>query len=122
MWICDRLREQVPNLPPLRINTNGHGSMLLGRNIAPELKGRLDCVSVSLNGATAEEYCANTRPQAGEAAFDAMLDFVRECAKEGIESVLTVVDFDKTPQQLEECRRVADSLGVPLRIRTYSEA
>lgn len=34
---------------PIRINTNGAGSLINGRDIAPELKGLVDTVSVSLN-------------------------------------------------------------------------
>ena len=26
LWLVDRLKEQVPNLPPVRINTNGHAN------------------------------------------------------------------------------------------------
>ena len=122
LWICDQLRAQCAALPPIRLNTNGHGSMLLGRNLAPEFTGRIDCISVSLNGATPEEYCENTRPQAGEAAFYAMLDFVRECSKTVPEVVLTVVDFEKTQEDLDPCRKLASDLGAILRIRAYSEA
>ena len=41
---------------PIRINTNGAGSLINGRDIAPELKGLVDTVSVSLNHPEKEEY------------------------------------------------------------------
>ena len=52
--IVDTLKAQYSNLPPVRINTNGHGNLIHGRDITPELKGRIDTVSVSLNGDTCE--------------------------------------------------------------------
>ncbi|MDF2838536.1 MAG: radical domain protein [Evtepia sp.] len=122
LWICDRLREAVSNLPPIRLNTNGHGSLINERNIVPELAGRLDRISVSLNASTPTEYCAVTRPRAGMAAWDAMLEFVRESAKVVPEVVLTVVDYEKSSEELEACNQLATNLGVILRVRSYTES
>ena len=73
LWICDQLKASGrADLPPIRLNTNGHGSLINHRNIAPELKGRLDAVSVSLNGSNQEEYLRLTRPGSGEKAILAM--------------------------------------------------
>lgn len=121
LWLCDELRRRVPNLPPLRMNTNGHGSLINGRDIVPELKGRLDALSISLNGSTEEEYCEVTRPRDREKAWQAMLDFVRESAKVIPRVILTVVDKDKTPEDLEACRVLAEDLGARLRVRQYIE-
>ena len=55
LWLVDRLREQVKDLPPVRINTNGHASLINGRDVTEELRGRIDVLSISLNGATAEK-------------------------------------------------------------------
>ncbi|MEG1999971.1 MAG: TatD family nuclease-associated radical SAM protein [Evtepia sp.] len=120
-WLCDRLHEQVKTLPPIRINTNGHGSLIQKRDIVPEMVGRIDSVSVSLNGSTASEYCAVTQPKDGEAAWQAMLDFVRESAKVVPNVILTVVDKDKTEEELTACRELAESLGAKLRVRAYIE-
>ncbi len=118
LWLVDRLKEQV-SLPPVRINTNGHANLILGRDVTPELQGRVDVLSISLNGSTAEEYCSVTRPRDGARAWEAMLDFARR-AKEYVPSVvLTVVDKDKPAEELERCRRIAEELGVTLRIRAY---
>ncbi|MDE7158697.1 MAG: TatD family nuclease-associated radical SAM protein, partial [Clostridiales bacterium] len=60
-----------------RLNTNGQGNLLNGRNIVPELKGKIDSINVSLNAPTEEEYNAVCRPQfAG--AYEAMKEFARE--------------------------------------------
>lgn len=79
LWICDQLHAaHRPDLPPIRLNTNGHASLICHRDVTPELQGRLDAVSVSLNASNAADYLAITRPGAGEAAWQAMLDFVRD--------------------------------------------
>lgn len=117
--LVDAMKEKVPGLPPVRINTNGHGSLIHGRDVAPQLKGRIDVVSISLNGSTPEEYCAVTRPRDGEKAWHAMLDFAGK-AKEYVPNVvMTIVDKDQTPEAIERCRRITRDLGVKLRIRAY---
>jgi len=121
LWLCDRLRETQPKLPPIRLNTNGHGSLLNDRNIAPELAGRLDRVSISLNASNVADYCILTRPRQGEATWDAMLAFTQEAAKYVPEVVLTIVDCDTPEEEIAACRALAVSLGVTLRVRSYSE-
>ena len=44
------------------MDTNGTGSLINGRDIAPEFAGRFDMVSVSLNTDTAEKYNACATP------------------------------------------------------------
>ena len=115
----DQLKERVPNLPPVRINTNGHANLFLGRDVTPELKGRIDTISISLNGSTPEEYCAVTQPREGTKAWDAMLDFARKCRDYVPHVVMTIVDKDKTPEEIARCRAITEELGVTLRIRAY---
>lgn len=122
LWICDRLRESAPFLPPIRLNTNGHASLILGHDVTPSLAGRLDRISISLNASNAEDYCAVTRPRAGVAAWEALLDFAQKAARFVPEVVLTIVDYEKTEEEIAACRTLADSLGVTLRIRNYTEA
>ena len=119
LWRVDRLKEQVKNLPPVRINTNGHANLIHGRDVTPELAGRIDTISISLNGSTAEEYCAVTRPRDGEKAWEAMLDFTRKAAAHVPQVVMTIVDKDKTPEEIDRCRAMAESLGATLRVRAY---
>ena len=119
LWLVDELKKRVPNLPPVRINTNGHANLFLGRDVTPELAGRIDTISISLNGSTPEEYCAVTKPRDGVKAWDAMLDFARKCRAYVPHVVMTIVDKDKTPEDVERCRKLCDELGVTLRIRAY---
>ena len=109
-WLIDALRERGVKLPPVRINTNGHGNLI---------HGRFDTVSVSLNGSTCEEYCAVTQPRAGTKGWDAMLEFTRLCAAQVPHVVMTVVDKDKTAEDIQRCRDLAESLGATLRVRAY---
>ena len=121
LWLVDRMKEQVPGLPPIRINTNGHASLIQGRDVCPDLQGRIDVLSISLNGSTAEEYVAVTRPRDGVRAWEAMLDFTREAAKYVPEVVMTIVDKDKSPEEIAACRSLCEDLGARFRVRSYIE-
>ena len=119
----DRLKERFgEKLPPVRINTNGHANLILGRDVCPKLKGRIDTLSISLNANNAADYTALCHPVQGERAYQAMLDFAREAKAYVPHVVMTVVDKDKTPEELEESRRIAQSLGVQLRVRSYIDS
>ena len=120
-WLIDALKAQVPDLPPIRINTNGHASLIQGRDVCPDLQGRIDVLSISLNGSTAEEYVAVTRPRDGVRAWEAMLDFTREAAKYVPEVVMTIVDKDKSPEEIAACRALCEGLGARFRVRSYIE-
>ena len=38
LWLVDQLKERFGRrLPPVRINTNGHANLILGRDVVPEL-------------------------------------------------------------------------------------
>lgn len=101
----------------LRLNTNGLGDIVNGKSIAASLKV-FDTVSVSLNESSAEKYAAVTNSAYGLQAFGAVIGFASECKKQGINTVLTVVDTIGGAD-IDECRAVAESLGLPLRVREY---
>ena len=123
LWLVDQLKERFgEKLPPVRINTNGHASLIHGRDVCPELKGRIDTLSISLNADNAADYTALCHPQQGEAAYQAMLDFTRESAQYVPNVVLTIVDKDKTRSEIEHCKQIAASLGVKLRIRSFIDS
>ena len=109
-----------PTCPPLRLNTNGHGSLINHRDITPELAGRLDAVSVSLNASNPADYLRLTRPGAGEKGWQAMLDFVRQAVRYVPKVMVSIVDYDKDPQEIEACRRLAEDLGAIFRVRPYA--
>ncbi|MDR2201963.1 MAG: TatD family nuclease-associated radical SAM protein [Clostridiales bacterium] len=99
-----------------RLNTNGLGNLINGRDIVPDLKGNVDAVSVSLNESDAARYAALCRPAYGLDAYPAILDFCRRCVCAGINTVMTVVDVIP-PAEIEKCRESARLVGARLRVR-----
>jgi hypothetical protein len=102
----------------IRINTNGQANLIHGRNVAPELAGLVDVISISLNAPNAQRYAKLCRPESGHQAFEAILEFTRECKKYIPDVVLTVVDI-LPPEEIEQCRAIAEGLGVKFRVRAY---
>lgn len=101
----------------LRLNTNGLGSAINGRNIVPELKD-IRTVSVSLDSFDARSYLEVTHSAFGIKAFDNMLEFAVACKAAGHEVVFTAVDtIGETA--VNECMALAEKLGIPLKIRKY---
>ena len=123
LWLVDRLKERFSdNLPPVRINTNGHANLIHGRNVCPELTGRIHTLSISLNATNAADYVALCHPVQGEIAYQAMLDFARDAAPYVSKVVLTIVDKDKTPEEIDLCYKIAADLGVELRVRSFIDS
>ena len=89
-----------------RLDTDGHGNVINGRNILPELKGLLDSVSVSLNSTDPTEYQRLMGTENGK-LWNAMIDFTKE-AKDYIPEVYTTavgidgIDVDATRKFVEE--------------------
>ena len=104
-----------------RINTNGLGSLVNGRDIAPELKDKIDTVSISLNTPNAERFLELTRSKFGAGSFQAMLDFAGEARKYVPHVVLTTVSTTLTKEEEDECQKICDNLGVTYRIRPWED-
>ena len=51
-----------------------------------------------------------------------MLDFAGEAKRYVPHVVLTIVDKDKTQEEIQNCRDIADRLGVKLRIRSFIDS
>ena len=105
----------------IRINTNGHGNLIHKRDIIPELKGLIDKVSVSLNGENAELYGRISQPTyTAETAYQAVLDFIKECSENGIDTTATIVTgYKDFKPDVEKCREIAENLGAKFRIREW---
>ena len=106
---------------PIRINTNGLGSLVNGKDIVPRFEGLIDTVSISLNTPDRKRYYELVRPKFGEQSFDAMLDFARECVKYVPQVVMTTVATTLTAQEEEQCRAICEQLGVRYRIRPWED-
>jgi TatD DNase family protein len=101
----------------VRINTNGQGNLINGKNIIPELKGIVDSISVSLDAENATKYKKICKP-ADKDAFDSMLSFIRKAGNVIPDVTATVVDIPQI--DLEKCRTLAKELGVKLRVRNFN--
>ena len=99
----------------VRINTNGHGNLIHGRNIVPELKGLVDAVSVSLDAHDEETYNRLCAPSF-EGAFGAVVDFIRLAAATIPQVQATIVEAPGV--DVDACRRLCKDLGATLRVRT----
>ena len=106
---------------PTRINTNGLGNLVNGRDITPELKGLIDTVSISLNTPNKERYYELTRSKFGIGSFDAMIDFAKEAVKYVSHVVMTTVATTITKEEEAECQRICDNIGVKYRIRPFED-
>lgn len=111
-----KIKEKHPI--KVRINTNGHSSLYHGYDTAPEYKDAFDCVSISLNTPSPERYDEICLPRL-EGSHAAMLDFTLKVKEYVPTVILSVVGDFLTPVEIDECRLIADRLGVRLKIRDY---
>ena len=89
------------------------------RPTAELLCRHFDSISVSLNEPTAEKYDKITRNCYGGKAFDAMLQFTRECVAHCPDVRMTVVDVI-SPEDIEKSRQVCESTGAKFRVRSFA--
>lgn len=106
---------------PIRINTNGQANLINGRDVAPELKGLVDTISISLNTPNEEKYNEMVRSIYGDKAYGAMLDFAREAKKYVPNVVLSTVDTTLSKEEEEQCRQICEKLAVTYRIRPWED-
>ena len=113
LWICAQLKKTTA-APLIRVNTNGHASLIAGRDTTPEFQGLVDKLSISLNAASAGEYESLCHPAFGPDAYQGLLDFAGK-AKEYVPCVTLSIIGGTT--DTEACRRIAARMGLPLRVR-----
>ena len=99
----------------VRLNTDGLGSLVNKRNILPELGEVIDKVSVSMNAQTEAIYDKHCEPQL-PGAYQAMLDFLTQ-APNYIADVTATAINGLEAVDVNECRRIAEKLGVKFRQR-----
>ena len=104
---------------PIRINTNGLGDLVNGRRIAPEMKGLVDVVSISLNTPDEARYMEEVRPRFGAGSFAALLSFAKDCTEYVSKVVLTTVATTLTKEEEEKCAQIASEMGTYYRIRPF---
>ena len=89
------------------------------RYITPELKGRFNTVSISLNAPNAEEYLSLTRSKFGLQSYEAIKDFAVKAKKYVPNVVFTVVEKVMSEEKIKLCQKICDDLGVKLRVRPF---
>ena len=75
-----------------RLDTDGHGSFINKRDIAPELKGLIDIVSISINASDAQKYSELMRVE--PKMFDEMISFAKKAKQYVQKVVMTAVLLD----------------------------
>ena len=115
--VCKKLREVTDT--PIRLNTNGHASLISGEDTAPMFKGLIDVVSISMNAADPDTYYQLCHPKFGEDTYVGVLKFAREISKYVPKVVLTAVEGTIQPDDVDRCRRIAADLGAEFRLREY---
>lgn len=116
--ISKYIKEHNPDVK-IRINSNGHGSRAAGRDITPLFEGLIDEISISLNAKNAEEYNDICQCSYGAEGFEEMLEFARRAKEHIPRVVLSVVDV-LPPEDIEQCRKIAQDIGVIFRVRQFS--
>ena len=101
---------------PIRVNTNGLGNRVSGRDILSPLRGLVDVLSISLNAPTAEEYDALCHSKFGPSAFRDLLDFAREAVSLGFDVTMTVISTMEK-EKIEQCRALCEDIGARFRVR-----
>jgi len=99
-----------------RLNTNGQGDLINKRETAKIISKFIDSVSISLNAASTEFYQEICHSKFGDAAYDAVIKFTKDCIKEGMDVTVSVVDFIGE-EEIEASRKIAEELGAKFRVR-----
>jgi len=120
MEICKHIKTNFSSLYekpalPVRINTNGLAFLMQPGFDISQLS-LVDTVSISLNADDNEEYQKLSRPRYGENAYPSLLEFARQ-AKGYTNVVFSILEKTLSDEQVANCRRIAEDMGIPLRIR-----
>ena len=114
--VSSRVKEKYPKVK-IRINTNGHGNLIHGKDVTPLMRGIIDSVSISLNTANAEDYVKVCNPDFGLDSYEGLLDFAVK-TKNYVPFVCFSVVRESIPDEdIEVCRQIAERCGVPLKVR-----
>ena len=112
------IKKRYPSIK-IRVNTNGHSDLIAGADTAPLYKDAFDVVSISLNTPDAAKYIEICHPVYQKAAFDALLTFAKNVNKYVQKTLLSVVRQTLSEEELERCYKIAEDLGVTLKVRDY---
>lgn len=106
----------------IRLDTDGLAGAVYGRNVAKELEGLVDSVSISLNAHNSGFYnsvCVPALRREGTDAYSSVLDFIKESKKYIGNVTVTAVDLPGLDTAAVE--GIARNLGVKFRLRPYNK-
>ena len=99
-----------------RLITNGHGCVINKKDIAPELNGLIDTVSISFNSSYPEQYGELMGLDPGY--FDEMVAFATNAKKYVSKVVMSVLSMDEI--DIEKARNIVENeIGAEFRVRQY---
>ncbi len=101
----------------IRMNTNGLADLINARDTTKDLIGIIDAVSISLNAKNAEDYVKLCHPKFGVRSYEAILDYTRRVKNCINDVTMSVVGFSLLADDIPECKKIADKIGVKFRVR-----
>jgi TatD family-associated radical SAM protein len=109
------IKEKHPYLF-VRLNTDGLAQLqYVNREVARELKeAGMDSISISLNAENQEKYNKLCKPSL-LGAYEAILDFIKDCKKIFSHVRLSVVNVSDI--NIQKCKRIADQLDCDFFVR-----
>ena len=116
--VAKQIKARYPSLP-IRINTNGQSDLIHGCDTSEMYAGAFDTVSISLNTPNADRYVEICHPVYNKEAFYALVKFAKNVNKYVQNTCFSIVRQTLTEEEIEECKMIAESAGVYLRIRDY---
>jgi TatD family-associated radical SAM protein len=116
--VVDTLKQKYPALK-VRVNTIGLANLIYDRDVTPELSGRVDTISISLNAPNEEEFLELTRSRFGIKSYEALKEFAVLAKRYVPNVVMTVVEQVMPEEKIEICQKICDELGVTLRVRPF---
>lgn len=115
--IAQWLRQKYDK--PIRVNTNGLGDLINGKNTAPMYKDKIDTVSISLNTPNKERFYELTRNKFGQDSFDAVIEFAKNVKEYVPKVVLSTVSTTLSAEEEKECAAICKNIGAQYRIRPF---
>ncbi len=106
------IKQQGGNV---RINTDGLANLVHKHNVLPEMQGKIDALSVSMNAQNEEVYNRHCQPQLS-GSFKAMLAFLRD-APDYIPHVTATAIHGLEGVEIAACEQLAKKCGVDFRQR-----
>ena len=98
-----------------RLDTNGLGALSNSYDIAEDMPGAIDRVSVSLNAPDVTAYDRICPSRFGREAYPAIIEFIQACLRRGIETRVSAVHSSGV--DVDAVRAQAVKLGVETKVR-----